>query len=298
MQTVLIAGGTGLVGQAVSDLLKREGMNVRILSTNKPLADKNDHIYHWNPEIQAIDERAFIDVDAIINLAGSSINQPWTKSGKEQIVNSRVNSCKTLSKALNGKKLPCIITASAVGVYPDKEGQWMTEDTDPDTGFLAETVVTWEKASFELKAQCDRFLILRIGVVLSDKDGALPVIAKPVKFGIGSAIGSGKQYMSWIHIKDLARMVLFGLMENDVKGTYNAVASYPVTNNDFTKTLAKSLKKPYFFPNVPAFVMRILLGERADIVLKGGRVSNGKFKKHGFQFEFDQVEKAFQSFNL
>ncbi len=298
MQTVLITGGTGLVGQSISDLLKKEGLNVRILSTNKPLADKHKHIFYWNPEKLAIDELALNEVDAIVNLAGSSINQPWTKSGKEQIVNSRVNSCQTLANALNGKKIKCIISASAVGIYPDKNEQWLTEDAPADTGFLAETVVKWEGASAEFKKHCERHISLRIGVVLSDKGGALPVIAKPVKFGIGSAIGSGKQYMSWIHIQDLARMVHFGLNNEKIKGTYNAVASNPVTNDVFTKTLAKTLKKPYFFPKVPSFVMRIILGERADIVLKGSRVSNERFKKHDFQFEFDQVDRAFQSFNL
>ncbi|MCH8545531.1 MAG: TIGR01777 family oxidoreductase [Cryomorphaceae bacterium] len=298
MKTVLITGGTGLVGQAVTERLQKEGLNVRILSTNKSLADNNDHVFHWNPEKLSIDEHALADVDAIINLAGSSINQPWTKSGKEQIVNSRINSCKTLSKALNGKTINCIVAASAVGIYPDKGDQWIDESTTADRGFLAETVVKWEQASAELEKYCDRLITLRIGVVLSDLDGALPVIAKPVKLGIGSGIGSGKQYMSWIHINDLAKMMWFGLTNENVKGVYNAVASMPVTNNDFTKSLANTLNKPYFFPNVPAFVMRLLLGERADIVLKGSRVSNNKIQKHNFQFDYDHVDQAFKSFNL
>ncbi len=294
MKTVLITGGTGLIGSTLRSLLKKKGYNYRLLSTRKKLSNTSDNTFYWNPANGEIDAAAFDDVDVIVHLAGSTVNQPWTKSGKESILQSRLQSTNLLKESLTSvKKIPLIITASATGIYPDLGDEWVDEDQTPDDDFLADVVVKWEKATLELSAYCDRLVTMRIGVVLSSRGGAFPLMAKATKYWVGSPFGKGDQYMSWIHATDVAEFIYFSINNEHVSGVYNTVAANPETNGDFMMELATAMDKPFFLPNIPQFLLKLVLGERANILLKGVRASNQKIASTGFEYRFPHIQKVF-----
>lgn len=294
MKTVLITGGTGLIGTKLISLLKKNGHNYRLLSTQKKLSNKSNHTFYWNPASGEIDTAAFEGVDVIVHLAGSTVNQPWTESGKKDILQSRVQSTNLLKTSLQKtNNVPLIVTASAVGIYPDLGDEWVKEDEQPGDGFLADVVVEWEKATSQLSEHCHRLVTMRIGIALSSRGGAFPLMAKATKYWIGSPFGKGDQYMSWVHVTDIAEFVLFSMNDDRVDGIYNMVAPNPETNSDFMMELATAMNKPYFFPKVPKFILRLIFGERADILLKGVRASNEKINKLGFEYRYPHIQKVF-----
>lgn len=288
---VLVSGGTGLVGRELVSLLLESGHEVMILS-RRPASER---IVHWEPGETEIKVDSLDGFDAIVHLAGESIaSGRWTESKKQVIRDSRVQLTENLTEAIKKTKKPpkVIVAASAIGFYGDRGDELLSEDSDCGSGFLASLCRDWENASKGLAAAGIRVVNLRIGVVLSKDGGALAKMLLPFKLGMGGQIGSGKQYMSWISIKDLVSIIAFALERDFLVGPVNAVAPEPVTNIDFTRALGKVLSRPTFLP-VPKFGVQMLLGEMADeLLIASARVMPDKLIKHGYEFKHSSVETA------
>lgn len=292
---VLITGGTGLVGQVLSQLLISEGYAVSFLSRKKTTI-KDVKVFEWDVQKQIIDSEAIKSADYIVHLAGAGVaDRRWSESYKREILESRVLSTQLLYKAIQETpiKPKAFLAASAVGIYGFDSGTgWVDENSPQGNDFLADVTKKWEQETLKIQTIGIRTAIFRIGIVLSTQGGALPKIMQPIQFFAGAALGSGKQYMSWIHIEDLARMFQFAIENAHIKGIYNAVGNTPATNTEFTKAVAKTLGKPLILPNVPDFALKMMLGEMAVMVLGGNRVSNQKIVNSGFEYKFDTLEKA------
>lgn len=295
IKTVLITGGTGLVGSRLSKMLATKGYHVTHLSRNA--TQKHYQTFYWDIKKGEIDEEAITSADAIIHLAGAGVSDKrWTDDWKREIYNSRIDSTKLLREKIKEHipKLKHFISASAVGYYGwDSGDKLVDEDSKKGTGFLADVVEDWEnevKAFDEIGVKSS---MVRIGIVLSDKGGALVEMAKPIKYGVGAPLGSGKQYMSWIHLDDLCG-IFTHVLENGLSGVFNGVGPSPKTNKEFTKSVASQLKKPLWLPNVPKFALRLIVGEMADILIGGNRVSNKKIEDSGFNFQFEALDDALQ----
>ena len=294
--TVLITGATGLVGQELVNLLLQNGHNVHYLSTSKSklVTNTNYKGFYWNPKNAEIDTNALTDVEVIIHLAGANVAKKWTTAYKEEIIESRVLSTQLLYKTLqkNSHQVKQIILASAVGIYPDSLTDIYHEtDLDIDVSFLGNVVKQWENEVSQFEKLEIIVSKIRIGIVLAKNGGALQEMAKPIKYGVGAAFGSGEQYQSWIHVQDLVAIFQF-VMENQLAGIYNGVAPYPVTNSELTKAIAKTLGKPLFLPNIPKFVMKLILGEMYQILFSSQHVSCRKILDENFQFKFASLDKA------
>ena len=289
---VLLGGGSGLVGNRLNQLLTKKGYDVWILSRNSK-GKKNT--IEWDVKNQKLNAKEIEAFDHIINLTGAGIvDHPWTEDRKKEIIDSRTQSSTLIAKAIqqNEKKPISFVTASAVGYYGFVTGEHIfKESDDPGNDFLAETCELWEKSSELISNMGIPTALIRIGIVLDKDGGALKEMAKPVKLFAAAALGTGKQYLPWIHIDDLCNIFIH-TMENKLEGPFNAGAPNQVDNKTFTKVLAKVLKRPYFLPNVPAFMMKLILGTRALLVLEGSRVSPEKIQNTGFEFEFTDLEGA------
>ncbi len=292
---VLVTGGTGLVGTRLTSLLTEKGYQVRYLSRNPGKVSEVES-FSWDIDRQTIDEKALDGVDYIIHLAGAGVaDKKWTIQRKKEILQSRTKSTEVLRSALANKdhQVKAFISASAVGYYGwDTGGVWKKEDSRFGDDFLATVTKSWEAEVDQVEKLGIRVAMLRIGIVLSDKGGALKELTKPIKWGAGAALGKGDQYMSWIHLDDLCKMFIHALENDTIQGIYNAVAPNPVTNKELSKLSAKVLGKPFFLPNVPGFVLKLVLGEMASMVLGGNRVSSEKIQNDGFTFTYPEVEPA------
>ena len=294
--TVLITGATGLVGQELVNLLLQNGHNVHYLSTSKSklVTNTNYKGFYWDPKNAEIDTNALTDVEVIIHLAGANVAKKWTTTYKKQIIESSVLPTQLLYKTLqkNSHQVKQIISASAVGIYPDSLTDIYHEtDLDIDVSFLGNVVKQWENEVSQFEKLEIIVSKIRIGIVLAKNGGALQEMAKPIKYGVGAAFGSGEQYQSWIHVQDLVVIFQF-VMENQLAGVYNGVAPYPVTNSELTKAIAKTLGKPLFLPNIPKFVMKLILGEMHQILFSSQHVSCRKLLDENFQFKFASLDKA------
>jgi hypothetical protein len=279
-------------------LLLRKGVQVNFLtiSQNKITKKPNLQGFFWNPEQGIIDENAFIGVDVIVHLAGANVSKRWTNTYKQEIIESRIISSNLLFKVLkhNPNQVKQIISASAIGVYPDSLKNIYTETNKTvDNSFLGNVVVKWEESVDKFKLLNIKVCKLRTGIVLSEKGGALFEMLKPIKFGLGAAFGTGKQIQSWIHLTDLTEMYLFAA-QNQLEGIYNAVAPNPISNKQLTVAIAKKLKKPLFLPNIPEFMMQLILGEMHEILFSSQNVNNNKIINEGISFKYTSVEKALE----
>lgn len=307
MATILITGGTGLIGNSLTKLLLEKSHKVIILTRNlkraidKNVVDERLTYARWNAEEQSIDKDAVEKADYIVHLAGEGIaDKRWTEKRKKQIVQSRIQSSGLLVKAL--KEIPnnvqAVVSASAIGWYgPDKNENKASAafvETDPaDKSFLGDTCRWWEDSIQPVTLLGKRLIKLRFGVVLSNDGGALAEFKKPVRFGIASILGSGKQVISWIHIDDLCRLITFTLENEHIAGIYNAVAPKPVTNKDLMLHLARHMRGKTFIPaHVPAWVLKTMLGEMSIEVLKSATVSSEKIQQTGFQFLYPHIDAA------
>lgn len=290
---ILITGGTGLVGSRLSDKLAQKGHEITHLSRNENLNAKYP-AYRWDIAKGEIDPKA-LEVDHIVHLAGAGVaDKKWTEKRKKVIYDSRIYSTHLLHDQVKKHdiKLKSFVSTSAIGYYGmDTGDQWLTESSPGAEDFLAQVTADWEAAASGFKSLDIPLSYIRIGVVLSSKGGALVKMAQPVKFGVGAALGSGKQYVSWIHIDDLCNMIIW-LLDQKKGGTYNAVAPSPVTNAEITKAIAGTLKKPLFLPPVPGFLLKMLLGEMSVVVLGGNKVSAQKLEDEGFEFQFSDIRAA------
>ena len=294
--TVLITGATGLVGQELVSLLLQNGFTVHYLSTSKSkLVSQNNYKgFYWNPKTSEIDVNALTDVEVIVHLAGASVAKKWTPSYKQEIIESRVLSTRLLYKTLqkNLHQVKQIVSASAIGIYPnDLNYIYHETDNKVDNSFLGNVVQQWEEEVNQFEKLHIKVAKIRIGIVLAKNGGALQEMAKPIKIGVGAAFGSGEQYQSWIHIQDLVGIFQF-VIQNQLSGVFNGVAPYPVTNAELTKAIAKTLGKPLFLPNIPQFVMKIMLGEMHQILFSSQHVSCRKLLDLKYQFKFASLDKA------
>jgi hypothetical protein len=310
-KTILITGGTGLVGTRLTEILLQKGYQVRILGREKKEIP-NVTTYTWDIKKQTMDTQALIGVDAIIHLAGAGIaDERWTDERKKEILESRtqsaqllynhlpvmkkpVNSSESQAQALEAQKDKItFISASGIGIYGSDSGNSiMKEDSKPGSDFLAEVCKVWENSAEQFENKGLRTVMLRIGVVLSEKGGALPKLIQPIRLGAGAALGSGKQMLSWIHIDDLCNMFIHTIENKTMQGAYNAVAPQVLSNIDFTKQAAKVLHRWILPFNVPAFGIKAVFGEMTSAILSNNIVSAEKIVSTGFQYQFPEIEKA------
>jgi uncharacterized protein len=299
--TVLISGGTGLIGSALSKALVAKDYKVIILSREySKTANENDKISfaHWDPARQIIDHAAIRSAGAIINLAGANVAEKrWTRERKKEIVDSRILSGKLLIKAISDipNQISTLISASAIGWYgPDEEeGRTFFKENAPHANdFLGTTCQQWEAAVQPVKALGRRLVILRTGIVLTNNGGAYPKMMMPLKFRTAAWFGNGKQVISWIHLDDLVNLYIFALENPDIDGVYNAVASEPVANKELVHKVARA-RGGFFIPlSIPAGALKIGLGEMSIEVLKSATVSNEKITGAGFEFQYPTVASA------
>lgn len=295
MEKVLITGGSGIVGRHLSHKLQERGYSVAILSRAK-MQTAGVMVYTWNLNNSEIEEKALNNVDYSIHLAGANIGEKrWTKARKQLIVDSRVKTAELIFKKVKeqNKGLKAFISASAIGYYGTITSDIIFKETDlPSDDFLGNTCKEWEDIVDRFKELKIRTVKIRTGVVLTEKKGALSKIITPVKMGIASAIGSGKQYLPWIHIDDLCEIYIKAIEDKQMNGAYNAVAPDYKTNKDFTKILASVLNKPFWFPKIPASLMKLIFGEMSVLLLKGSRVSADKILEAGYKFQFPDLKSA------
>jgi hypothetical protein len=300
MQTVLITGGTGLVGSALCGHLVKNGYAVIILTRTPAhqVERKGVRYAAWNVKSQTIDAAAVQQADYILHLAGAGVvDKKWTPAYKEEIRNSRTQSSKLLIDTLktNSHHVKAIISSSAIGWYgPDQvKGHAFTE-ADPAAGdFLGQTCLLWEQSIAPATTLGIRVCSLRTGIVLSNDGGALPEFKKPLRFGVAGIMDGGKQMMSWIHIDDLCRMFLHAMETSSMQGSYNAVAPSPVSNKAFTAALGEAMRGRFFIPvHIPSFLLKLVMGERSTEVLKSTTVNNDKIKKTGFTFLYPSLPAA------
>jgi uncharacterized protein len=304
MQTVLITGGTGLVGGALSRLLLDKGYRVIILSRSKaPSSTKsfthsNLSFAYWDIKKQEIDIAALQAADYIIHLAGAGVmDKKWTAAYKKEIISSRAESARLIVDSLrnNTNKVKAVISASAIGWYNTGENVH-TEEEPADDSFLGETCKLWEESMEPVTQLNKRLVKLRIGIVLSKDGGALKEFMNPLRFGIAAILGSGKQVISWIHINDLCNLFVFAIENEQLYGAYNAVAPNPVNNKTLTITLAKKMKGKFYLPvHVPTFILQLMLGGRSVEILKSSTVSCKKIQDAGFNFQFKTIETALEN---
>ena len=294
---VLITGATGLIGKAIVRQLHEKGIVVNYLTTSKDkiVFQENYRGFYWNPAANEIDLRCFEEVTAIINLAGSSISKKWTTSYKAQVLDSRILSLKTLKEGIiqsNNNTITSFVSASAIGIYPNSLSLFYTEqENQVDKSFLGDVVAAWEKEVDTFNSFDFSVAKIRVGLVLSMNGGALPQITKTVKNYIGAAFGSGEQWQSWIHVKDLARLFVFAV-NNKLQGIFNGVAPNPVTNSKLTKEVGKALDKPVVLPNIPEFMMKLILGEMSYLLFASQRVSSKLIEEQGFKFDYSTLCNA------
>ncbi|ANE50542.1 TIGR01777 family oxidoreductase [Flavisolibacter tropicus] len=307
MATVLITGGSGMIGSALAKALIDKHHDVIILSrkasNNNGAASKISHAT-WNVNKQHIDEQAIKDADFIVHLAGTNIAQGrWTDKRKQEIVDSRVKTGELLVKALREtpNKVKAVISASAIGWYgPDPvlpNPKPFVESDPADNTFLGSTSQKWEAAIKPVVALGKRLVTFRIGIVLSREGGAYAEFHKPLQFGLASILGSGKQIISWIHIDDLVRLFINAVENESLNGVYNAVAPNPVSNGHLIKQMAKVKGGFSIAVPVPAFVLKAMLGEMSIEVLKSATVSSVKVQDTGFFFSFPTIEQALENLN-
>lgn len=297
-QTVLITGGTGSIGRRLTQLLQQEGFQVSLLSrSSKSIPDVR--VYQWDIKNGQIDAQAITTADHIIHLAGEGIaDSRWTDERKDEILNSRTQSTELLAQTLeeNNHHVKSFIGASAIGYYgADTGDRPLTETSVGGTDFMAQVVRAWERSEDQIAALGIRTVKMRTGIVLTMDGGALPKLVQPVRLGAGAPIGSGQQYMSWIHLDDLCRMYIQALTDESWQGAYNAVAPTPVTNETLTKAIAQVLHRPTILPNIPTFAIKLLYGEMAIVVTGGNYVLNRRITEEtSFTYKYTDLVKALE----
>ncbi len=298
METILITGGTGLVGTQLAVFLKEAGYQVLILGRSKS-GNTEFPTYKWDYKSGHIDIEAIEKADFIIHLAGANIgDKRWTDNQKKIIIDSRVKTTELLFKAVqeHNHKLKAFVSASAIGFYGALTSEHIFVETDdPCNDFLGKVCKDWEEANANFEQLNIRTINLRIGVVLTKDGGPLSKLVRPIKFGLGSVLGSGKQYMSWIHIHDLCNMFLKVIQDNNLQGIFNAVAPSHITNEELTRTISHILRRHVWLPKIPETILKLIFGEMACTFLKGSRVSADKILKTGFTFKYPEPEIALKN---
>jgi len=293
-KNILITGATGLVGTQLIPFLQKQGHHVTVLSRKK-ISIPGVNVYLWNVEQQTIDKDAFLGIDTLIHLAGEGIaDKKWTPKRKQQIIDSRVKSAELLYQTIRETQasVSTFVSASAVGYYGNRGEEFLWEDSDPGKGFLSDCCVAWEAAADEGISMGIRVVKVRIGLILSEKDGALAAMARPIKFFVGAPLGSGKQWMPWIHLDDIVGIFTKALEDETMVGAYNATAPFPVTNKLLTKRIAWHLSRPVWPVHVPKGVLKVILGELSMLALMSSNTAAQKILDAGFKFKYLDLDEA------
>ncbi len=294
MSNILITGASGLIGTQLTEILLQRGHQVSHLGRRKKNQSKIKS-FTWNVDQHQMEEDALHGVDIIIHLAGAGVaDKRWTEKRKQEILESRTKSTKLLFDVLSraNHQVTSVVSASAIGFYGFQCNDERTETSPAGTDYLANVTKRWEEEVDKIESLKIRVAKIRIGIVLSEKGGALKEMMLPIKFFAGAPLGSGTQYVSWIHINDLCMLFCKAVEDQNMRGAYNGVGPYAVTNRALTRAIAKVLGKPLFLPPIPNFILKLIIGEMADIVLGGSKVSSTKIQQAGFSFKFDNLEKA------
>ncbi|MEH7277770.1 TIGR01777 family oxidoreductase [Bacillus toyonensis] len=293
---IAISGGTGFIGKYLSTFFIQKGYTVYILTRKNKIETSNPNLQYvqWTPDLPTF---PLSSIDIVINLAGESINSRWTKKQKEAILNSRIQATRGLIKQLQtlSTKPHTFINASAIGYYGTSETESFTEQQEtPGNDFLAETVFLWEQEACKARSLEIRTIYARFGVILGADGGALPKMLLPYQFYIGGTIGSGNQWLSWIHIDDVVRMIDFIIHKEEINGPLNITAPLPIRMKEFGETMATIMRKPHWLP-VPSFMLHALLGEMSILVLEGQHVLPSKAIEHEYQYTFPTIDHALQN---
>jgi len=294
MKSVVIAGGSGIVGTRLTQVLSESGYNAFILTRDDKKAKEHDHFIHWDIKKGVIDDR-YEQADIIINLAGSGIAEGrWTTQRKEEILSSRIDSTKLLISEASRRnmKVTAYISASAIGYYGDGGTQLLIEEDDVQTDeFLSQVCVAWEDVAHESSSITDKVSILRIGTVLSPSGGALEKMSVTIPYGIANYLGNGRQHMSWIHLDDLCYMIMF-CIDEQLQGIYNAVAPEVVSNKSFTSALRDAINPKALLLSAPAIGIKLAFGEMSRVVLNSSNVDASKIINAGYKFLYPTVDQA------
>jgi len=301
MEKVLITGGTGLVGSYLARQLREKGYDVRILSRKKqPKEDKT--LLYWDLEHDIIDQNAINKTDYIIHLAGHNISQGrWTHDRKKQLYRSRIDSAKLIFYKLNhdNNNLKAFISASAIGCYGSVTSDTIfTEHYPYGDDFLAHVCEDWEYMASKFETIGVRSVKIRTGVVLADNSKFISRFAQPIKIGIGAPLGTGKQYIPWVHIHDLCNIYIKAIEDSKMRGAYNAVAPQFITNEEFTKIVAHRLHKPLWLPRIPSFIIKLIFGEQSTIILNGSRISPSKIIEAGYDFKYRHLNETLKELKI
>jgi uncharacterized protein (TIGR01777 family) len=297
MKTILIAGGTGLVGQLLAQTLKDEGYKIRLISRSKPV-NPVFPTFLWNVEKGVADGNAFKEVDIVINLAGSGVaDKLWTERRKKEITESRVKSNQLLAYCFKNYHRPALyISAGAIGFYGHREDEILTEEYAAGDDFLSKSCTAWENAVFETADHDTRLILFRIGIVLSPRGGALQKMLLPWKMGISTSFNPGNQWYSWIHEEDLVRLFVFGIQNEQIEGIYNAVSPNPEKMYDFAKAMKAQSKLPWRMVwSIPFTLLTAAMGEMSTVLTNSARVSSEKIIRAGFQFTFKKMDEALKN---
>ncbi len=293
---ILITGATGLVGKELVKFLLAHDHKVHYLTTSKSKIESKPNLqgFYWNPELGKIDENCLYKVDTIIHLAGASISKRWTSAYKQEIIESRTLSSELLYNLIRKtpNQVKQFVSASGTAIYPESFTKVHDESTkESEDSFLSNVVKKWEESADRFQVLGIKVCKIRTGIVLSDLGGALPEMVKPIKMGFGAAFGNGKQMQSWIHLNDLVALYYFAI-ENQLEGLYNAVSPHPVSNKQLTVAIAKTLNKKLLLPNIPQFMMKLILGEMSYLLFSSKNLSSNKIQLLGFHFKFPIIEEA------
>lgn len=296
---VFITGGTGFVGGTVASALTQEGHEVTVLTRSVPAQQPGSTLLAYevgDPRVKGRWQEGLAGYEAVINLAGASIFCRWTRASKRRIRESRIETTRNLVEALSSRKgkSTVLISASGAGYYGSRGAEGVTEQASPGRDFLATLSQDWEEEARKAEAYGVRVALCRLGVVLGKSGGALEKMAPAFRLGLGSPLGSGNQWFSWIHEKDLARIFLFLLDRENARGPFNCTAPHPVRNREMTKALREVLSRPSLLPAVPASLLRITLGEFAQVFLEGQRALPSRLLEIGFTFQFPALTDALQ----
>lgn len=298
---ILVSGATGLVGSVLLEQAIAQGYEIHFLTTRKNQLDTISEAkgFYWNPKKNEIDFKCFEGVEVLIHLAGASISQRWTTKNKKEILDSRVDGTNLLVNTLKqfdgNHQLKQVVAASAIGIYPSSFSSVYTEEYTPQSNsFLEEVVIAWEKAEDGFARLGIKLCKLRIGLVLTVKGGVLGPLKTPTWFGLGAAFGNGQQTQSWIHVDDLVNLSLQAATDQ-WEGIFNAVSPQPVSQKEFTRTLAKAMRRPYFMPSLPQLPIRLVMGEMSTLIFNSQNVSAAKVVQKGFMYQYPDLFPAIKS---
>lgn len=299
MKRILISGGRGFIGNNLCFFLKQNGYECHILTRN-PSFNSNFKEFFWDPESFTHSSLSDYSYDAIIHLSASSIGgKRWSADYKKTILDSRINSARLLAHIIKTEKIvtPVIISMAGVGYYGYKisEGKTAAENDEPGNDYIARVSFQWEEELKKLQRYCDRNVILRSGIVLSNTGGAFPQLLKPFKYYAGAVLGNGKQVFNWLSLSDLLQFILFSIQNEHVSGIYNLVADEQISNKDLTAKLSKYVNKRTILPAIPEWLLKIVLGEFADLLLNGNAISNQRVKDSGFVFQDKSIDDFIQN---